>query len=96
MAENSIYDKTNGTRKLESPALGISINVYDAGSFVDEKTGEVKEYDAGIKIHSSGLKYPWKLNALQAKFLRIALNHPELMPEIDERAEIQKQEVFNL
>lgn len=86
--EESIADE-RGNIKLESEAFGISLSLIQAGSDRDD-TGREYSWGESVKIGTltKGDRIGTiKLNAMQAGYLRMALNHPEVKAELNRRIE---------
>jgi len=72
-------------------AQGVKLLVHDAGEFLDPKTGETVEYEAGIKIKvGKGFIKP---SAIQCAFLYRAFLDSEVNTELTKRLK-QEQELI--
>ena len=84
--------KEDGSLKLYSKRFGVGLTVAEAGSFTDQRSGEVKHYDEFIKITAGD--FSLKLNPLAALWLVGAFSAPEMMAKIQERANRERAELM--
>lgn len=85
--------KEDGSLKLASKRFGVSLTLGKAGTFIDEQTHETKSYDDFIKI-STGT-FALKLNPLALVWLRAALDSPEIVAELRQRADAERKALID-
>lgn len=81
-----------GNMRIKSKRFGVGAVIGVAGSFVDEKTKEVKNYDEFIKILSGD--FSLKLSPLACVWLIDALTCPTISTEIKKRADKERAELL--
>lgn len=80
-AQPSLKDK-NGNIILVSDQFGVGVKVISAGTTTNQR-GETIKWGDSVKIVSGDMAI--KLTAMQADYIRLALNQPEVVAELAKR-----------